>query len=279
MWGYRTPRCPPGRPRRHRIGTWRTTSRRGGWGRDGQHCWEHEAGSRTYVGGEGRGARARRSAQRAGGAGPPGRSDCGQRRRPVRSGGQQDRVRELQARHRPGRLGHQRCGGLLHPGLRHRHLGQHRPARRLQDRHRRVGVHHRHLPHGLLPGPRCAQDHLGDAERVAAADPAQLHHRRHDRALRLRQLGRLGVLERAVDGRLRRLHRPPQAQQRRREPHHLHRARRRQHVRHRLPDRRPDLAGLQHLRRLRLLRRRRQRPCLQGQLQPPVQHPRHRRRA
>ena len=61
---------------------------------------EHEAGSRTYVDGEGRGARARRSAQRAGGAGPPGRSDCGQRRRPVRSDGQQDRLRELQARHR-----------------------------------------------------------------------------------------------------------------------------------------------------------------------------------
>ncbi len=102
---------------------------------------------------------------------------------------QQDRLRELQARHRPGRLGHQRRGRRLHPGLRDRHLGQRRPAHRLQDRHRRLGLHDRHLPDRLLPGPRRAQDRLGDAERLAAAEPAQLHHRRHHRALRLRQLG------------------------------------------------------------------------------------------
>ena len=153
----------------------------------------------------------------------------------------------------PDDLGHQRRGRLLHPGLRHRHLGQRRPAHRLQDQDRRLGLHDRHLPDRLVPGPRRAQDHLGDAERVAAAEPAQLHHRRHHRALRLRQLGGLGVVERADHGRVRRLHRPPQAQQRRLQPHHLHRARRRQHLRRRLPDLRPDVAGLQHLRRLELL--------------------------
>ena len=52
------------------------------------------------------------------------------------------------------------------------------------------------------------------------------------------------------------------------QPHHLRRARRREHLRRRLPDLRHDLAGLQHLRRLELLPGRRQRARLQGQLQP-----------
>ena len=65
---------------------------------------------------------------------------------------------------------------------------------------------------------------------------------------------------------------------RRREPHRLRRARRREHVRPALPDLGHDLAGLQPVRRQQPLRRRprdRSEPRLQGQLQPAVHDPRH----
>ena len=61
-------------------------------------------------------------------------------------------------------------------------------------------------------------------------------------------------MERSGHGRLRRLHRPARPRgHRRRQPHHVRRAQRRQPLRCGVPDLRHDLAGLQHVRRLRLL--------------------------
>ena len=115
----------------------------------------------------------------------------------MRAERQQDRLREQQAGHRPERVGHRRRRRRLDPGLRDRHQRQRRAADRLQDRHRRLGVHHHDLPDRLLRRRRRPPDRHGHAVGDAAAAPAAVHHRRHHRALRLRQLGRLGVLERA----------------------------------------------------------------------------------
>ena len=59
-----------------------------------------------------------------------------------------------------------------------------------------------------------------------------------------------------------------------REPHGLHRPRRRQPLEAVLPDVRPRVAGLQQLRREQPLCRRTGGPRLQGELQPPVHHAR-----
>ena len=98
---------------------------------------------------------------------------------------------------------------------------------------------HRHLPHRLVPGSRRAEDRVGVALGDAAADPAPVHLRCHDRALRLRHLGGLRVVERAGGCRLGRLHREADPHRHgRRQPHHLHRPQRRQPLRRRSSRRR-----------------------------------------
>ena len=107
----------------------------------------------------------------------------------------------------------------------------------------------------------------------AAAEPARLYHGPVDRDLRLRQLGRVRLMDGPVERRVWRLHREADPyQRRRRQSHHLRGAQRRQYVGPVLPDLRHHLAGLQQLRRLVLLSRRRQRPGVQAQLQPAVRH-------
>ena len=197
--------------------------------------------------------------------------------RPVRAGGQQDLVREQQAG-QPA-LG---VGRLLRGRVRRRsrasrpRSGQRRPARRLQDRHQRVGLHIDIYRTGYYDGD--------GARKIASVTPsASLPQNQPNcisdvatRALRLRQLGRLRVVERARP-------RPSPASTSRActartstspatSPSSS--ATTPATSRPRLPDRRHHLAGLQHLRRLQLLPGRRQRPRLQAQLQPADADPR-----
>ena len=153
--------------------------------------------------------------------------------------GQQDRLREQQARHRPRRSGtstaratHGIQGFSTDISV---NVGSRSTSRSTPTRRRTRSTIYRT---GYYEATRRPQDRHGHAVRHAAAEPAAVHHRRHDRALRLRQLGGLRVVERAE-------RRPSpastspscsDARHRRREPHHLHRPRRRQPLRRRLPD-------------------------------------------
>ena len=131
---------------------------------------------------------------------------------------------------------------------------------------------------GLVRGRRRAQDHVGrpspslpQTQPQCVTDDATEH-------LRLRQLGGLGQLGRAVDRGLRASTSPRLTTPRhgRHEPHHVRRAQRREHVRRLVPDLRHDVARVQHVRRLELLPGRRRRARLQAQLQPAVRHARRR---
>ena len=137
----------------------------------------------------------------------------------------------------------------------------------------------RHPAPGLLRRRRRAA-RSPPACRSRARRPAGVPDRAGDRARRLRQLGRLGLLDGAQHRGLRRLRRPPRAQRhRRRQPDPVRRARRLEPLRRRPADLRRDLAGLQQLRRQQPLQVHglvpgRQPAGLQGRvrgvLQPPV---------
>ena len=182
-------------------------------------------------------------------------------------------------------MGHLRGGRLEHPGLRDRHQrrpGRHRPV---QDLDALEQLSDRHLPPRLVRRARRAQgrDHSVDADR--APEPAGLHERRGDRPDRLRQLGRVGVVERARQHRLRNLPREAGAtglgKRGQGEPRRVRRPRRCRRIDDPVPDFGYDLAGVQPVRRQQPLRRRtghQPGPRLQGQLQPAVHHPRHRAR-
>ncbi len=190
--------------------------------------------------------------------------------RPVRSQRQQDLVREQQARHAPSVWDIDGPGDDVDPGLLHRHQRQRRLADRLQDRHRRLGV----LRSRSTASATTAATALGRSPR--SRRPRRCRRRQPqcitDATTELYDCGNWAVSaswnvpSTAVSGvYIALLHR---ADTRRLQPHHLHRARRLQPLRRRLPDLRPDVAGLQQLRRLGLLPGRRQRPRLQDQLQP-----------
>ncbi len=180
-------------------------------------------------------------------------------------------------------MGDQRRRQLEHRRLRHRHQRRQRQDDQLQDQYELSQLPDRHLPAWLLRRLGCAKGR--DAATHRPAEPAGALARCCDRHGRRRQLGRLGLLERARRCRIRRLHRQARAAGRhfRREPHPVHRPRRRQPQRHRLPDLRPDLAGLQRLGRGELLWRQRpghrpgRRARLCPQLQPADRHARRRR--
>ena len=96
------------------------------------------------------------------------------------------------------RVGRQRWRRPVDPGLRHPDQRQRRSVRALQGRHRRDRVHDRHLPDGLLRRrrrPSC-RDVSPRAPRCRRLQPACLE-RRRDRPGRLRQLGGVGVVDRA----------------------------------------------------------------------------------
>ena len=144
-----------------------------------------------------------------------------------------------------------------HPGLRHRHQRRSGPDGPLQGRYARHRLPPRHLPDGLLRRQRRAQGRHGPALGDPAADPAGLPQPGLDRADRLRQLGRVGLLGGPADRSLGDLLRQarPRRPGLRRKPHHLRRPRRRRPLGPALPDLRHDLAGLQPLRRQQPLRR------------------------
>ena len=136
------------------------------------------------------------------------------------------RVREpRRMREREGGLGAERLAGqrvrrLDDPGLRHVDERQRRRDDPLQGQVDRLGLPHRHLPARLLPGQRrapAAGQRPPDGE--PAPDPARLPDRLGDGPDRLRQLGRVGVVDGPVHLGLRRLHRQADTRrQRRREP-------------------------------------------------------------
>ena len=142
-------------------------------------------------------------------------------------------------------------------------------ARRVRDPHlpvgllrRRRGTSRRHHPVSVRYPDRTARLHPGPGAR----EPP-----------RLRQLVGLGQLDRARRRRLGHLHRQADAaRRRRRQPHPVHRPKRRQHLRGPLQDLRHDLAVLQRLRQRQPLRLHRHDPRPQGQLQPAVPDPGHR---
>ena len=113
------------------------------------------------------------------------------------------------------------------------------------------------LPSRLLPGRWCPADrhHSAPRRRSPQQQPACATDD-SDRDLRLRHLVGLGVVERPGVRGLGGLHRPTHPLGHGgRLAHPVHRAQRRQHLAGAVPDLRHHLAGLQHLRRLGLLRR------------------------
>ncbi len=143
---------------------------------------------------------------------------------------EQDRVRERAARQARDRVGHRRQRRPDDPGLRDRHQRQRRRDRQLQDQDRRIGYRIDIYRLGYYGGHGARQGRDGHTLGAAAADPAGLPDRRGHRPRRLRQLGGLGVLDRAGRRGLGRLHRAAHAHRhRRREPHRLRRPRRRSH--------------------------------------------------
>ena len=122
---------------------------------------------------------------------------------------QPDRVRELPAGQPGERVGHHRRRRPEHPGLRDRHQrqpGQHGRASRSTPTRRRYRLDIYRM--GYYGGDGRAQGRDRRRRRVAAADqPACLTDATHG-PRRLRQLGRVGVLDRARRRRLGHLHRP-----------------------------------------------------------------------
>src|SRR4051794_26950440 len=171
--------------------------------------------------------------------------------------GRHGRVREpRRMREREGGLGAERVAGQRvrrfdDPGLRHVDERQRRRHHPLQGQVDRLGLPHRHLPARLLPGQRRATA-AGQCppDREPAPDPARLPDRLGDGPHRLRQLGRVGVVDGPVHRGLRRLHRQAHTRrQRGREPDPVRGARRRGALRHAGEDLRLHVAGLQQVRR------------------------------
>ena len=171
--------------------------------------------------------------------------------------GRHGRVREpRRMREREGGLGSERVAGqrvrrLDDPGLRHVDERQRRRDDPLQGQVDRLGLPHRHLSAGLLPGQRrapAAGQRPPDGE--PAPDSARLPDRCGDGPDRLRQLGRVGVVDGPVHLGLGRLHRQADTRrQRRREPDPVRGPRRRGALGHAGEDLRLDVAGLQQVRR------------------------------
>ena len=173
---------------------------------------------------------------------------------PVRRSGrlrQPGGVREREARVRPEHVAGQRSRRLDDPGLRHvdeRQQGRDGP---LQDQDDRLQLPHRHLQAGLLPGPRRPSAGGGDPpDGHAAPDAAHLPDDRVDGPDRLRELGRVRVMDRPGRHGVRGLHRSSGARrQRRREPDPVRGPRRRVVVGDAGQDLGRDVAGLQQVRR------------------------------
>ena len=139
---------------------------------------------------------------------------------------------------------------------------------------RRDRVRHRHLSPRLLRRQRRALHRERQPDRDAPADATCVPERPDDRPDRLRELGRERGVGRARGRDLGRV--PRQAaphRHRGREPHRLHRPQRREPLGSPVPDLGHHLAGVQQLRRQQPLHRRTGGTRVQGQLQPPVQHP------
>ena len=196
---------------------------------------------------------------------------------------QSHRVREPAAG-RPGVvLGCHRVGRFHDPGLHDQHQRGARRGRAVQDRHALFELSPRHLPYGLLRGPRRAQSRDRHPVGDVAANAADVSEQPGIGTARLRQLGRLRVLDRPGRRRVRHLLRQAQSDRhRRQEPRCLHRARsvrRGAQVRPADADLRHDVAGLQHVRRQQPVPGRsghEPRARVQGQLQPAVHDARHR---
>ena len=167
-------------------------------------------------------------------------------------------------------------------GFRHRH--QRRPGRDgpLQDQ-RPTRTHTTSTSTGWATTAATARARsTTSSRRRPCRRTSRLPDRRRDRARRLRQLGGVRLLGGPGRRRLRHLLRQAVRDDEPAggKPHRLRRPRRRRHVGHPLPDLRHDLAGLQQVRRQQPLRGRprdRARTRLQGQLQPAVHDPGHRR--
>ena len=157
------------------------------------------------------------------------RDDCGGRvvvphgTRPARPGvrpglraaGEPHRRRELQARKSIDRMGRQRRGRPEDSGLRDRHQRQPRRDDRVQGQDDLAGVPDRHLSPRLLRRHGRAAGRDDPAVGAAAAGAARLPDRRHRAAVRLRQLGGVGVVGRAARRGVGHLHRAPRARGRR----------------------------------------------------------------
>ena len=152
------------------------------------------------------------------------------------------------------------------------------PARpSLQGRHRRDQLHDRRLPARVLRRRRRTPHR--DGQRRAPRFPRRSRPASTDATTgldRLRQLGGVGVVGGARRTRSRASTSPSCAgpTHDRREPHHLHRPRRRRALGPAVPDLGHDLAGVQQLRRQQPVHRVARRPRVQGELQPAVQHAR-----
>ena len=151
-------------------------------------------------------------------------------------------------------------------------------ADRLQDRHRRdARTRSTSTGSATTAATAPARSPRSTPSATLPQTPADLRHRRRRPRSTTAATGRVSASWTVPsDRRLRRLHRPADPHRhRRRQPDPVRRARRRQPLGRRLPDLRHHLAGLQHLRRRRTsTTAARQRPGLQGQLQPAVHHPR-----
>ena len=187
------------------------------------------------------------------------------------------RLRELQARYGPRNLGRKRRWKLLHPGLHDRHQRERRRDGPLQGGHAGTGVPHRRLPARLLRRQGRARGRDRAADRCPAPVPAVLPDQCGDRARRLRQLGRVRVVDGPLGHCLRRLRGQARAHRRNggQQSHPLRGAQRQQSLRCPAPDGGHHVAGLQPVRGQQPLRRSTCRSGLQGELQPADHHSRH----
>ena len=138
------------------------------------------------------------------------------------------------------------------PGLRHVDERQRRPDDFVQDQDaRRPPTTSTSSASATTAATARARSRRTQADRDAPPDPAGLPDGLVDRADRLRQLGRVGLLDRAEQRGFRRLHRPSGARRRQAagQPDPVRRAQRREPLRHARGDLRRHLAGLQRLRR------------------------------
>ena len=114
--------------------------------------------------------------------------------RSVRRAGEQDHRGELQAGKSLDRVGHQRRRRPDDRGLLHRHQLQPRRDGAFKIKTDSREVSRRHLSDGLLRRPGRAADHDGPADRAAAPAAAGVRDRLERPALRLRHLGRVGLV-------------------------------------------------------------------------------------